>query len=281
MNWKEAFDFGTYHILDHYDKREAQNIMSILLEDCFQVTNLDRSDALSKEKEQEIKIFIERLKLGEPIHYITGKKNFFGYDFMVNPNVLIPRPETEELVDWVIEDHKSDNTQKNVLDIGSGSGCISITIKKKKPTFRVFAVEESIEALNVGRINAKKLRAAVEFLRLDILDQQNWQYLGAFDLIISNPPYIAPHELKNLKTHVVDYEPYEALFVEGQDPLVFYKAISKFAQNHLHSKGAIYFEISEFFVEELMEYFRSEGWKGIELRNDLQGKPRMIKLVEH
>lgn len=278
MTWKEAFDFGIYHIQDHYQKREAEQVMAILFEDCFAVTNRQKVTELTEGQKAQFHTFVQRLKNGEPIQYVTGVANFMGINLKVSKRVLIPRPETEELVAWILEDYAQSRQQLDVMDIGTGSGCIPIAIKKKKPSFRVFALEESLDALNVARINAKNLKTHIEIFRIDFLDEQDWTFLGSFDIIVSNPPYIPKKEEQLMHKNVLDFEPYEALFVEDEEPLLFYKKLSKFADLKLKENGACYMEINEHYSNELQQYLLTEGWVNIEVRKDMQGKDRMIKI---
>lgn len=275
MSIKEIIKDFKSALSPFYEERELQNITSIIFEDIFHVTNLEKERAFTKEEKDQVGEIVHRLKEGEPIAYITGKVNFFGYDFMVNKNVLIPRPETEELVHWISSDLTS-KKQLDVLDVGTGSGCIPITLKKKHATLRVFGVEFSLDALNVARINGRKLGVPMELFRLDFLDKGYWHLLGVFDIIVSNPPYIPFEEVEKISLSTLKYEPEIALFVENDDPLVFYKRIIEFSKDHLQDTGCIYVEVNEFLADITQLLFRT-AFVHVELKDDLQGKPRMIK----
>lgn len=275
MTIKAAFDYSIFTLLGSYNRREATNIMSIIFQDLFHITNSSRTDDF--DHKEELDLYLKRLKKHEPLAYILGSTNFFGYDFKINNHVLIPRPETEELVHWILTDHKKDHLQRDVLDIGTGSGCICVTLKKKKPTFRMFGIEESMDALNCSRINAKNLKARIEFFRSDFLDKSIWDAFGAFDIIVSNPPYIPEKEKKKMSENVLDYEPDMALFVPDDDPLLFYRSILEFSLDHLKSNGYIYLEINEFNADEVVALYEDK-YKNIELRKDMQGKNRMLKV---
>ena len=276
MKISEAAEFALRQIGSRYEEREASNICRILFEDLFDITNL-RSEK-SFEEEEELKVVLERLESGEPIQYIIGVCNFFGFDFKVNKHVLIPRPETEELVHWVLTDYKRSGKQLDVLDIGLGSGCIAVTIKKKVPRFRVFGIEKSIETLNVARINSRKLSAPVTFYAFDFLVESLWDQMGMFDIIVSNPPYIDPGERNVIADHVLLHEPEMALFAYD-DSLIFYKKIQQFADKHLAETGSIYLELHEDHAIETAQIFLDSGYQ-TEIRKDLQGKDRMLKVIK-
>ena len=254
--------------------REATNMVSLLMEDKYQVTNLN-ADRLFEHK-LEMEYMGDRLVTGEPVQQITGIGHFYGYKYKINRHVLIPRPETEELVHWILTDYKKDRSQKDLLDIGTGSGCIPITLKKKHPQFRIFGIEYSMDAFNVTRINAKKHKVQFQGYRFDFLDEDIWPQMGKWDIIVSNPPYITESEKNLMSENVLDYEPEMALFVN--DPMIFYRKIAAFSQDHLHVGGSIYLEINQYRAEETIAIFEKEAYK-VELKVDLQGNPRMIKAV--
>ena len=276
MTIKEASDYAIYSLLGLYKRREATSIVNILFEDMFNITNLHREGEFEEKKSLEE--YLIRLKAEEPIQYITGKSIFYGLPFKVNNNVLIPRPETEELVDWILSDFKGNKSQKDVLDIGTGSGCICVTLKKKNPTFRVFGIEESVSAMNCSRINAKKLGAKVEFFCTDFFNKSVWEAFGGFDIIVSNPPYITENEKTIMSGNVMDFEPERALFVDGENPLVFYEAIADFAKIHLNVGGCIYLEMNEFYADDISELYAT-FFNEVDIKNDMQGKKRMLRVV--
>jgi len=191
--------------------------------------------------------------------------------------VLIPRPETEELVNKIIEDYKKIKEEISILDIGTGSACIAICLKKFIPFTKVFAVDVFAETLETAKINAINNNVNIEFFCQDILDKQLWENLHQFDIIVSNPPYIRESEKKHMKKNVLDYEQKEFLFVSDSNPLIFYEAISDFATIHLNNNGTLYFEINENLGANTVKMLEAKGFKKILLIKDLQGKDRMIK----
>jgi release factor glutamine methyltransferase len=265
-----------------YDSREAAAIADQLME---HITGLDRLQRLSlKEKElsesqqQGLENAIQRLIQGEPLQHITGVQWFLGYPFKVNKHVLIPRPETEELVDWIIKDRSAKNNI-SILDIGTGSGCIPISLSLKIPSAIVTTCDISPEAIEVASENAEALKASVSFLHVDFLERKEWEKLELYDVIVSNPPYIPVSEKETLDKNVRDFEPGTALFVPSDDPLLFYKAIADFGKNHLKKSGAVYCELHRDYARQVFDLFLKEGYNETELRNDMAGNPRMIKAV--
>ena len=275
MSIKEAYDYAIYRLLEEYDRREANNVARILFEDLYGIRNLKRSEDFAQKPSLEANL--DRLIKLEPIQYVTGKTVFYGLPIRITRHVLIPRPETEELVHWILDDFKKDHKQLDVLDIGTGSGCICTTLKKKKPNFRVFGIEESLEALNCSRINARKLAVNIEFFRVNILNRQLWKVFNGFDIIVSNPPYISESEKELLSQNVINYEPAMALFVNDDDPLIFYRTIAEFAEKYLNSNGLIYLEMNEYHANAIVDLFNEKFGK-TEVKTDMQGKERMIKV---
>lgn len=216
-----------------------------------------------------------RLATQEPVQYILGTADFYGYQFRVSPAVLIPRPETEELVEWILETYPKTQTPTHLLDIGTGSGCIPITIAKKRPGFWICGMDVSAEALAIARQNAQQLRVSVRWAEADILRLPEWP--DRYHLIVSNPPYISEKEREQLDLSVRQYEPGLALFVTDQDPLLFYRRISEWAFTQLLPGGHLFFECSEFHAQAVVVLLEQQGYASIELRQDLQGKDRMIR----
>ena len=211
---------------------------------------------------------------GRPIQYILGEAEFYGLKFYVNPDVLIPRPETEELVYIIIETIKSSSSRyKTLLDIGTGSGCIPVAIKKNLPNVNVSALDVSVPALEVAKGNAKLNSVAVNFIPANILTYATEQ---VYDIIVSNPPYIKEDEKASMHLNVLNHEPHLALFVTNEDPLVFYKAIADFSQKQLSKDGFLFFEINEFLGNEMVEMLSSKGFRDVKIIKDMQGKDRMI-----
>lgn len=247
------------------DAGSSKSICKILFEDIQSI------DTFSKE---EIDNIINRIINHEPIQYITGVAPFYGFFFHVDKNVLIPRPETEELV-YTIEKYikRQGNLAPKILDIGTGSGCIPITINKLFPKAIVVGIDLSEDALNIARANNDRLKTRVTFKRCDFLEETSWVDLGEFDIIISNPPYI-PHREKNAMTsNVLDYEPHLALFVEDDDPLIFYRKIFEFGERHANDV-AIFLECNEYNAGEVLSLF--EATYHAQIIKDLQGKDRIV-----
>jgi release factor glutamine methyltransferase len=261
-----------------FESVELNPILSILIEHVTgwdQVQQLIHKDnAISEEQVLAFETAAEALLAGRPIQYITGKAWFMGEAYTVNDQVLIPRPETEELVEWIIEYAAIKGNALRILDIGTGSGCIAIALKKALPEATVSAIDISTGALKIAATNAAALKADIEFTCLDIL---NTAFLpGQYDVIVSNPPYIPMQEMKNMELQVTDYEPNIALFVPDEDPLVFYKAIARLAKLHLSTNGQLFFEI-HYDQGDAMIALLDEMHFHAELRTDLFGKDRMVR----
>jgi release factor glutamine methyltransferase len=261
-----------------FESVELNPILSILIE---HITGWDqvhqvlhKDNAISEAQSLDFETAATELLAGRPIQYITGKAWFMGDAYTVSEQVLIPRPETEELVDWVIEYAAIKGKALRILDIGTGSGCIAIALKKALPEATVTAIDISTSAIKIAEANATTLKAEIEFITLDIL---NTAFLpGQYDVIISNPPYIPMQEMKNMELQVTDHEPNIALFVPDEDPLVFYKAIARLAKLHLSSNGQLFFEIHYDQGDAMIELLDEMHFHA-ELRTDLFGKDRMIR----
>lgn len=263
-----------------YDDREAGNITNWVLES---LTGLSRSARLVKDKEplppeqeQRLASYITDLLRHRPVQYVLGEAWFHGLRFYVNENVLIPRPETEELVEWIIEEHK-EAAALTILDIGTGSGCIPVALKIALPQATIYSCDVSEGALEVARKNAKELGADIHFLHQDILDQQAWDRLPQVDLIVSNPPYIPEKDKSSMHANVLEHEPHLALFVSNDDPLTFYEAIARLALQKLNTNGAVYAEIHEDLGPATLALFQAKGFGRAAVRKDMQNKERMIK----
>ncbi len=224
---------------------------------------------------KEFESIVSRLKKSEPIQYVLGSCSFYGLEFKVGKGVLIPRPETEELVDWVIKDY-SDRKNVNLLDIGTGSACIAVSLARNLHDSTVFAYDVSEDALKIARENVLANDVEVKLKQVDILKSSK-DKLGNFDIIVSNPPYIRESEQVDMEANVLEYEPSLALFVNENDPLVFYRNIAKFAQLNLEKKGTLYFEINQAFGQATVDLLSELEFINIELRKDSFGKDRMIK----
>ncbi|REH48736.1 release factor glutamine methyltransferase [Tenacibaculum gallaicum] len=218
---------------------------------------------------------LARLKKEEPIQYILGKTEFYGLPFNVDKNTLIPRPETEELVEWVIKEIEKSQKLLSILDIGTGTGCIPISLKKQLPDVNVSAIDVSEKALTVAKKNAELNDVKVSFIYQDILKAK--ELSGKFDIIVSNPPYVRELEKTEIKNNVLKNEPHLALFVEDDNPLLFYKKIADLAKNSLTKTGLLFFEINQYLGEETVDMLKSKGFTKVELRKDLFGNDRMIR----
>ena len=262
-----------------YTRSEAEVLLSLTLETYTKNINIEllkvNIDELPERLVERCKNVLIELKNYRPIQYILNQAHFFGLIFTINEHVLIPRPETEELVFWILEDVKSnENDNLKILDIGTGSGCIAITLKKKAPKLLVSAMDISAKALEVARTNALINRVDVNFMEDDILHPNvNLTY----DVIVSNPPYVRRMEMTDMEKNVLDFEPHLALFVEDEDPLLYYRGIVDFALMNLNQDGTLYLEINEFLSKETVSLLEDKLFKNIEVKKDMQGKDRMIK----
>ena len=237
---------------------------------------LEPNYVLSKKEEEYLNSAMKELKKEKPLQYILGFSSFMDLKFEVNTSVLIPRPETEELVEWIVSDQELIRS-KEILDIGTGSGCIAITLKHLRPRLHVSALDVSAKAIEVAENNGRNNSVKVQFHQADILTKKNW--ITSLDIIVSNPPYVLPSEKKQMKTNVIGYEPKLALFAPEDDPLLFYKKITEFAKQNLKSRGVLYFEINPIFVDELSLFLNENSFDSIEVRNDFLKRPRMVKAL--
>ncbi len=279
MLWVEYKNEVKKLLQNLYDSREANQVLLILAEENLSHYNKlnfrDFNFSLNKKDVETLSLGIQRLINGEPIQYIVGKAWFYDMEFKVNSSVLIPRPETEELVHWIIQDWK--NKKVNVLDIGTGSGCIPLALAKNLDLAEVDAIDVSEEALQLAKLVGAELALDVNFRCINILDSEQREELGTYDVIVSNPPYIPNNERSEMNDRVLNYEPHLALFVDDEDPLIFYREIIDFALSHLNTGGKLYFECNEFNAEKVKALLVGHGFEDIELRLDLQGKNRMIR----
>ena len=285
MTLNEARTVLTKELKNVYETDELKNIIELVIE---HITNLSRAEQVKNKvpyltctQLEDLDSITERLKKNEPVQYVLGEAWFAGMKFKVNKNVLIPRPETEELVDWIAKvinaQYSIRNVQCSIMDIGTGSGCIPITLKKKLPQATVSAIDVCSEALFTATENAVALNADVNFVLLDFLDEEKWKELAQYDIIVCNPPYIKQSEIFTMHERVKEFEPHLALFVPDEDALLFYKKLSSFSVKHLKAGGSLFVEINEALGEQVVNLFKSAGFANIELRKDMQGKDRMIK----
>ena len=269
-------------LADYYPETEINSFFYLLTESILKMKRIDVTLNLyvvvSGKKYDKFESAIVCLKKQVPIQYILGETEFYSLPFIVNENTLIPRPETEELVDWIIKAQKDTNAI-SILDIGTGSGCIAISLAKHIPNAKVFAIDVSADALKIAKKNEKLNEVTVEFIETDILNGENLSLFEApqkFDVIVSNPPYVRHIEKEEMKANVLNHEPHLALFVENDEALVFYKAISQFAQENLNKGGKLYFEINQYLGSEMKSLMSDYKFENIELKQDLFGNDRMI-----
>lgn len=269
-----------------YGNNEVDSFFNILIDyylNLKRITLVMQPEyTISKEEEQPLFEALSRLKLEEPIQYIIGETEFFGLVFKVNQNTLIPRPETEELVQWIIEDYKDNLEQIKILDIGTGTGCIPISLAKNLPKAKVKALDISTKALEVAKQNAELNAVEVDFIEQNILETYHTELDSAsqkFDVIVSNPPYVRELEKAEMKGNVLKHEPELALFVDDMNPLIFYKAITEFATHNLKAGGTLYFEINQYLGSEMIQLLEDFNFKDIELKKDMFGNNRMIKAI--
>ena len=262
-----------------YDKEEVHCFFYILCDFFLQYSRFEVSMALdttvSAKNITAFDMALLRLKKQEPIQYILGCTAFYGLTFKVNEHTLIPRPETEELVDWVLSNLHDQDSILDILDIGTGSGCIAISLAKNIPTARVSGLDISEKALEVAQENAVKNQVLVSFCKKDILETTALK--NRYDVMVSNPPYVRQLEKKAMNANVLDYEPGLALFVPNEDPLLFYRKIAQLAMVSLQTRGWLYFEINEYLSKEMDVLLKEIGFANIEIKKDFREVPRMIK----
>lgn len=276
MTLQVAYQHIVSELSTVYDNTETLAMANMVLENISGHNKLSRIAnkelILNDDEKEKLYIVVRELLSCKPIQYVLNEAWFYNHKFYVNEFVLIPRQETEELVELIIN---SEVKKENILDIGTGSGCIPITLKKKLPVANITSIDVSVDAIEVAKKNAENLNAAINFIELDFLNESNWPFLKSFDIIISNPPYIKQTESIAMHKNVVAYEPHIALFVADDDPLIFYKKIASFGKNHLSKNGKIFVEINEALGIETVALFESHGYKAT-LKKDMQGKDRMI-----
>ncbi|MCH3882591.1 peptide chain release factor N(5)-glutamine methyltransferase [Tenacibaculum aquimarinum] len=271
-----------------YPQTEIDSFFFLLIEEYLDFQRIDsvlKADfIISSEVLTDFNAAIERLKNEEPIQYILGNTEFYGLPFLVNKNTLIPRPETEELVEWIIDEatklksdvtSSADEKSSSILDIGTGTGCIPISLKKNLPNATVSAIDVSKEALKTAKENAKLNSVNINFMEIDILKTDDLP--NNYDIIVSNPPYVRELEKVEIKNNVLENEPHLALFVDDNNPLIFYDKIADLAKLHLSKNGLLFFEINQYLGKETVDMLAKKGFKNIELKKDFSGNNRMIK----
>lgn len=268
---KQQIDYIISQLRGFYPEEELRELAYWVIEE---TTGLTRTQILTECKGTQIipniEIILQKLRAHEPIQYIFGHTEWRGLDLLVTPATLIPRPETAELIDWILD--SCDKSQPlHVLDIGTGSGCIAIALKKSAPLWQVIGIDISPDALEIAHENAKRNSVEVEWTQADILSPiTNYQF-PILDIIVSNPPYICHREKANMDTRVLDYEPHSALFVPDDEPLLFYRRIAA-----MKSAKSLYFEINEAYGKEVCDMLKELGYTDIQLKHDIYGKPRMV-----
>jgi release factor glutamine methyltransferase len=275
---KRLFDHIREKLSSRYGPSESESISFLIFEHVLGYSRLQvhlkKDETIPDAKITEIEEILNRLVNGEPIQYILEKADFYGLTFFVNSHVLIPRQETEELVDWIIKDDKPPAPE--ILDIGTGSGCISVSLAKNIPDAKVSAYDISAEAISIANQNAKNNAVGICTRQVDILQWEAVPVDKTFDIIVSNPPYVKEEEKSLILDHVVSQEPHLALFVSNDGPLIFYRRIAEFAQQRLSPEGKLYFEINEALGSETVSLMKEKGFPKVTLRKDINGKDRMV-----
>ena len=267
---------------DNYQKSEINALYSRLTDFFFQWPStfsfLNSSYELNSDEFKKLSLALEDLKKFRPIQYIINESYFYGRSFYVDENVFIPRPETEDLVEWVLADFKDHEDNCNLLELGTGSGCIAISLAKEQSKFNIEALDISMGALGVAQKNALNHDVKIEFIHQDMMDLSI--YSTPLNIMISNPPYIDPEEKKVMLPNVLDYEPHSAIFTPKKNPLYFYNKIILLAQSFLVKNGCLYLEINPKFQKALLNIIKTATFKDIEMRNDIFGKKRMLKAIK-
>jgi release factor glutamine methyltransferase len=280
MTINTAYHQLLYQLFELYDDREAANIADWVIENITGQRRIERilykDLPLNNSQQQQLETFTQQLLQNKPVQYVLQEAWFAGMKFFVKEGVLIPRPETDELVELVVTKSKTSNQKSQILDIGTGSGCIPIALKKRLPTSAIVSIDISEVALEIAQKNATDLQADITLQQMDFLDESNWHQLGTFDIIVSNPPYIKQSESASMSKLVIDYEPSLALFVADNNALIFYEKIAAFGKTHLKQNGQIFVEINEALGKETVTIFQQHGYQTL-LKQDLQGKDRMIQ----
>jgi release factor glutamine methyltransferase len=289
MTWQEQYQHLREALAAIHETSEAEVMAAMVVEYVAKkkINHLKHEEVLIEET-QQINQILQQLLTHRPLQYVLNEAWFYGLKFEVSETVLIPRPETEELADWIIKEVRSKKYEVRselltthyspltILDIGTGSGCIPIALKKNLPETEVSAIDVCSEALHTATTNALNNETEINFQLLDFLDESKWDQLSKYDIIVSNPPYIKSTEANTMSKHVLDFEPHKALFVQDEDALLFYRKIADFALHHLLPNGAVYVEINQQLGQETVELFQQRGFT-VELKKDMSGNERMVK----
>lgn len=275
---QQAFQYLYNSLSELYPEPEIKNISFLLIEKLsgFSRTQIliNKSTVFSAEQRKQLISFTEKLKKNIPVQYVLGETEFYGLKFSVNESVLIPRPETEELVQWIIDENKN-APSLHILDIGTGSACIAIALKRNMSFANITAFDISEKALDTAKKNAEQNNVCINFEQVNILEENDFSQ--KWDVIVSNPPYIPEKEKINMHENVLQHEPAVALFVPNETPLLFYEKIALFALKHLNENGKLYFEIHFDSGERVVDLLQKLNFKNIELRKDIAGNNRMVK----
>ncbi len=267
-------------LFENYNSSEAEAIADMALESLTGLPRIERlmnkQMPISATQQSRLDEIIQQLGQHKPIQYIINETWFYGLKFTVNEAVLIPRPETEELVEWILKDVET-HLPSSIIDIGTGSGCIAITLKNKLPAVSISAVDIAAASLAVAKENEALNDVKIDWQQMNFLNESEWGRLGIFDVIVSNPPYVKQSEAETMLPHVLQYEPHVALFVPDNDALIFYKALAQFSKQHLAPNGALYVEINEALATEVEVLFKSNGFSTVKIKKDIQEKWRMVK----
>lgn len=281
MNTLSAlYSYASHELKDIYDEREIRSLCRIIFEDIFHYTNIDihlkKDEKIDHSFSDKFAMITDQLKQGLPIQYILGETEFAGLRLGLTAATLIPRPETEELVEWIAA--SGVKVGERVLDIGTGSGCIAIALAHRIRGLRVCGTDISPEAIRQAARNAEALQVEVDFREANILryEEEEWP---VFDVIVSNPPYIRQSEQQDMHDRVLKHEPWAALFVPDEDPLLFYRTIGRFGVRYLRPGGQLFFEINEAFGAEMVNLLESQGYAEVTLRQDIHGKDRMVRAL--
>lgn len=265
-----------------YNARESANIADMVIEHVTGQRKIDRivykDLPVNEDQQKQLEKIADELLHHRPVQYVLGEAWFMDIKLLVNESVLIPRPETEELVEWILKDIKQSGSKAfSLIDIGTGSGCIPIAIKKKILSGAVSAIDVSNDALQVAKLNSIEQKVHIDFFHLNFLKEDEWNRLSKYNIIVSNPPYIKRSEEAAMENNVLKYEPHLALFVPDEDALIFYRAIVKFSQKHLNPGGSVYVEINEVLGKEVLALFNQNDFGNTIIKTDMQGKDRMVK----
>jgi len=282
LNMQHFLSYIDNRLGSRYSRNELKSITHLLLKELAGMSSVqiycDKDTKFTDDITFQLNTSVERLFNGEPIQYILGQTIFFDLPFVVRPGVLIPRPETEELVELILKDFRNKTRQMQLLDIGTGSGCIAVSLAKNLLKANVSAWDISKDALEIAVENAEINKVCVNFCLMDVRDPELLlDNSEKWDVIVSNPPYVCESEKATMESHVLEHEPHLALFINDDDPLIFYRIISEYAANHLHPGGGLYFEINSHLGKETLLLVKQHGFGKAELLQDLSGRDRMIR----